>query len=273
MDGELFNFTFLDTTNNLSDDIFTLSLDEGGTYLWQHVGDGLGSSNWGSCRDRGQLGSYIIYTGHYDNLLMWYDTENSTTTRSVEITGLDDIEDLGMDRYGTVWASSYHRVFYPGLYRINPDTGEILAVFNEPEGLEIVDGIAIRSFGDHDVMYVTGKDAQFIWEYLVPAPATGGSLDGLAMPTVILLPNYPNPFNPRTTISFSTDQPRRVRLVVYDMAGRQIAELTDQLFQVGEHSFPWLGRDDAGRAVASGEYIFRIEFEGQVMTQKAMLMR
>lgn len=83
----------------------------------------------------------------------------------------------------------------------------------------------------------------------------------------------PNPFNPRTNISFFIDQPRWLRVAVYDLRGRRIAELTDQQYQVGEHSVDWDGRDSAGRAVPSGEYFFRVEYGGQVETRKAMLLR
>jgi flagellar hook assembly protein FlgD len=88
---------------------------------------------------------------------------------------------------------------------------------------------------------------------------------------------YPNPFNPQTTISFYNDQSQHVRIEVYDIRGRRITELTDQQYQVGEHSVEWRGRDSAGRAVPSGEYFFRVEFRveigGQVETLKAMLLR
>jgi hypothetical protein len=83
----------------------------------------------------------------------------------------------------------------------------------------------------------------------------------------------PNPFNPQTKISFYADQPQRVRVAVYDIRGRRIAELTDQQYQVGEHSVEWRGRDSSGRAVPSGEYFFRIDIGGRVETRKAMLLR
>jgi hypothetical protein len=83
----------------------------------------------------------------------------------------------------------------------------------------------------------------------------------------------PNPFNPRTNISFFTDQPQWIRVDVYDIRGRRIAELTDQQYQVGEHYLEWQGRDSAGSTVPSGEYFFRLEIGGQVETRKAMLLR
>jgi len=83
----------------------------------------------------------------------------------------------------------------------------------------------------------------------------------------------PNPFNPQTTVSFTTEEPQRVRLAVYDIRGRLLVELTDQQYEVGEHSVDWQGRDSAGRALPSGEYFFRVEMGDRVETRKAMLVR
>ncbi len=83
----------------------------------------------------------------------------------------------------------------------------------------------------------------------------------------------PNPFNPQTKISFYADKPEHIRLAVYDIRGRLVAELTDQQYQAGEHSVEWRGRDSAGHSVPSGEYFFRVEIGGQVETRKAMLLR
>ena len=83
----------------------------------------------------------------------------------------------------------------------------------------------------------------------------------------------PNPFNPQTTISFTTEEPQRVRLAVYDIRGRLLGELTDQQYEAGEHSVEWQGRDSAGRALPSGEYFFRVEMGDRVETRKAMLVR
>ena len=83
----------------------------------------------------------------------------------------------------------------------------------------------------------------------------------------------PNPFNPQTTISFFINHPQHVSVEVFDIKGRRIAELTNQKYQVGEHSVEWQGRDSEGRAVPSGEYFFRVEYGDQVETRKAMLLR
>lgn len=69
----------------------------------------------------------------------------------------------------------------------------------------------------------------------------------------------PNPFNPATTIAFSLAEAGRVRLDVYDVAGRLVQRLADGDFAAGRHEFVWAGHDQAGRKVASGIYLCSFE--------------
>ncbi|MBN1561997.1 T9SS C-terminal target domain-containing protein, partial [candidate division KSB1 bacterium] len=73
-----------------------------------------------------------------------------------------------------------------------------------------------------------------------------------------LLQNYPNPFNPQTTIRFDLPASAEVSLVVYDMQGRIVRTLMAGHQGAGVHSAIWNGTDDAGRAVASGLYIYHL---------------
>lgn len=74
---------------------------------------------------------------------------------------------------------------------------------------------------------------------------------------------FPNPFNPATTIAFDLARPTAVTLRVYDLAGRLVCELVaGQTLAAGRHEVPWRGRDSLGRAVASGNYLFRFEADG-----------
>ncbi len=71
--------------------------------------------------------------------------------------------------------------------------------------------------------------------------------------------NYPNPFNPTTTIAYELPQRSTVRLVIYDLLGQQVRELLNQPKEAGRYRVVWDGRDDQGQAVASGMYIYRFE--------------
>lgn len=88
-----------------------------------------------------------------------------------------------------------------------------------------------------------------------------------------LAQNSPNPFNPKTTVRFTLPSPGRATLTVFDVAGRQVAQLADGAFTAGEHAVDWNGRDDAGSAVGSGIYFYRLDADGLSQTRKMMLIK
>ncbi len=85
--------------------------------------------------------------------------------------------------------------------------------------------------------------------------------------------NFPNPFNPSTNIEFTLPKQGNVNIIVYNTLGQKIATLANGRFSPGAHSVKWNGRDSRGRAVASGIYLYRMRFNGQVVTKKMVLLR
>ena len=67
--------------------------------------------------------------------------------------------------------------------------------------------------------------------------------------------NYPNPFNPGTTLEFDLPVAAQVRVVVYDLQGREWARLVDRRLEPGYHQLVWNGRGRGGRELPSGMYI------------------
>lgn len=70
--------------------------------------------------------------------------------------------------------------------------------------------------------------------------------------------NFPNPFNPFTTVSFDLPQDAIVRVSIYSLDGRLVRILASERFEAGSHDLVWMGADDAGRRVASGTYFCRM---------------
>ena len=90
--------------------------------------------------------------------------------------------------------------------------------------------------------------------------------------TIALAQNYPNPFNPLTGIAFALSEQSAVSMQVYDVSGRLVRVLLDrEITPAGRHETVWDGRDDAGRLVASGTYLYRLE-TGQFRETKAMVL-
>jgi len=108
---------------------------------------------------------------------------------------------------------------------------------------------------------------------LLYSPA-GVSDDGDARPeSFILGANYPNPFNPETIIRFSTPVPVRAELQIFNVLGRRVRVLANEIVGAGEHRFIWDGRDDAGNPVGSGVYFYRVKAGDEVRTRKMLLLR
>jgi hypothetical protein len=85
--------------------------------------------------------------------------------------------------------------------------------------------------------------------------------------------NYPNPFNPTTTISFTLNYISDVHMVVFNVTGQQVKTLVDGYLEAGQHSVVWDGRDEFGSDVASGIYFYRVEADGFTQTKKMVLLK
>ncbi|MEX0737667.1 MAG: T9SS type A sorting domain-containing protein [Bacteroidota bacterium] len=96
----------------------------------------------------------------------------------------------------------------------------------------------------------------------------------LSRPAVFSLgQNFPNPFNPSTTISYKLGHAANVRLVIYDVAGREIKRLVSQYQFPGQYAVTWTSADESGRNVPSGMYIARLQVESESSIRKMVLTR
>jgi hypothetical protein len=85
--------------------------------------------------------------------------------------------------------------------------------------------------------------------------------------------NFPNPFNPVTRISFSLKAKGHISLRIYDVSGRLVCILIDEIRDAGSYETVWDGTNDGGRATASGIYFCRMEAPDYERTLKMVLLR
>jgi len=88
-----------------------------------------------------------------------------------------------------------------------------------------------------------------------------------------LYQNFPNPFNPSTTISYYLPEDSPVTLSVYDVSGRRVVELLGKAEKRGRHSVTWNGRDETGELVASGIYFCKLRAGKATEIRKIVLVR
>ncbi len=90
---------------------------------------------------------------------------------------------------------------------------------------------------------------------------------------VLLITNYPNPFNPSTTIRFTVSESGDTNLSIYTIAGQKVRELLDSYLTAGSNSVLWNGCDDTGAPVSTGIYFARVVSGEKQAVQKMLLMK
>jgi hypothetical protein len=140
-------------------------------------------------------------------------------------------------------------------------TGDLLTV-TLPAGADL----AALALGNLllDVRDRDNHTMEFTFETVVPVEIPGSFSLGK---------NFPNPFNPTTSISFSLPTQENVQLEVYGLGGRRVAVLVNETLAAGHHQVTWTGQDEAGHPVASGVYFYRIRAGEYADVQKMTLLK
>jgi len=106
---------------------------------------------------------------------------------------------------------------------------------------------------------------------------TGGGSDDdeglLPKITELKVSNFPNPFNPETTIVFSLPIESTVSIDIYNIRGQKVKMLVNGSFESGHHEAIWDGKDDSGRSVSSGIYFYRVQTENDAATRRMLLLK
>ena len=87
------------------------------------------------------------------------------------------------------------------------------------------------------------------------------------------LSNYPNPFNPTTTIKYSVPKDGDVKIRIYNTKGQLVTTLVNEQKSLGTHNVVWNGIDDNGNKVSSGLYFTRIVADGKTLTSKMLMLK
>ncbi|KAA3658070.1 MAG: T9SS C-terminal target domain-containing protein [Calditrichaeota bacterium] len=112
------------------------------------------------------------------------------------------------------------------------------------------------------------------WGRLDAVEAITGIEESAAVPEEIdLLQNYPNPFNPETTIAFELPRSAQVKLDIYSILGQKVRTLVEGSRSAGHHNVAWDARDQFGKQVAGGYYIYRLQVGNTVQTKKMLFLK
>lgn len=123
---------------------------------------------------------------------------------------------------------------------------------------------------------VQAVDASFLGSAFAPESiSTDIETEGdVEVPTdIALLGNYPNPFNPGTTIQYTLPERSHVQVTVYNALGSKVMTLVSESLPAGHHEVYWNGLDARGRTVPSGLYIYRLEAQNQTLSRTMVLLK
>lgn len=121
----------------------------------------------------------------------------------------------------------------------------------------------------HASTSITKEDCDF---YYVKLGESEGSADATA-PLSLEVSNYPNPFNPSTTIRYTVPNDGNVNISVYNIKGQLVVNLVNEHKIQGSHSAIWDGEDNHGKQVSSGIYYVKVATGGKTVTAKMLMLK
>jgi hypothetical protein len=128
---------------------------------------------------------------------------------------------------------------------------------------------------------------QLLWNNFMANPEIKSMVDSVFVPDTVtsvndkvnlpgsfyLYGNYPNPFNPSTTISFFISANDNVEIIIYDILGIKVKSLLNERLNSGAHNISWNGKNDYGNQLTSGIYLYRIKYKDKLQTGKLVLQK
>ena len=221
--------------------------------------------------------SALVATDYAIEFWVRGDTPGSSFDIRLVDTDTDDPDDrpwrvrYTLDEHIVPWDGAWHAVRIP--LRDFAEHGAWENEWFEPMGA--FDWQAIDRFdivAEHHPL----DGVQFWFDELrIVGPAPTAVRSEAASPPVALAlaANYPNPFNATTAIGYALPAAEPMHLAVYALNGQPVRTLVQGVVAPGWHEVRWDGRDAAGRAVASGVYLYRLATVGEVRTGKMTLVR
>ena len=158
---------------------------------------------------------------------------------------------------------------------VSPTTGTVLP--GESTDLDVTFDATGMEIGRYCGMIIVNTNDPENTQVSIPCTLAVGQVgidDYPAIPSSFSLSqNFPNPFNPKTDISFGLPNTDNVTLKVYDIMGRCVKTLVDERLEAGAHTVIWDGTTDDGSAVTSGVYFYKLSQGDNVITKKMMMLK
>lgn len=222
------------------------------------------------CMARGYIGEF------YNNKLSWQEADTVTPNA------------IGIN-FGLATRTSGPRYLGGRILQDNQAVaGAIVILMENGEPIDVAGTYPDGSYefanvesGNYTISVITpdqveeSVDILFNDIYAQDIPVIASSVDNeIALPTsTSLIQNYPNPFNASTNISFNLANQTSVNLTVYDLLGRKVATLVNDVLPAGQQTINWNGIDANGAQVASGMYLYVLKVDGATYSKHMTLLK
>ncbi|NOZ62111.1 MAG: T9SS type A sorting domain-containing protein [Calditrichaeota bacterium] len=187
-----------------------------------------------------------------------------TTKDGIETNLLNNV---AIDSNQHVWIS------YAGYYGVSEFNGNHWQHFTQDSVLDgkFISDIFVDSKGE--IWFAAFDEGVFVFQDTVTTLIRQQEKNALLTKTHNLFQNFPNPFNSETTIRYHLAQNGKVKLLIYNLEGKEVIKLFTGNQQVGEHQIVWNGKDKNGKDVSSGIYFYVLKMGSFTQIKKMTLIR
>ncbi|MCK4311924.1 MAG: T9SS type A sorting domain-containing protein [Candidatus Cloacimonetes bacterium] len=237
-------------TSNGADDVFIAKLNTSGNWMWARNAGGIDDDRGFDLIMDNDGNNYI--TGYFQETAT-FGSQSITSNGSIDIFLAKISSDgnwIGVTQAGGSNEDSGYGV------TMN-DTGSIYltGMFSDIANFGT---LSLTSNGESDIF--------------VAKLNSNNSIEDCTIIAQYDLSNYPNPFNPTTTISFSIPKESKIDLSVFNIKGHKIKSLLKESIEAGIHSVIWNGVDESGKPVSSGVYFYKLSVNGKSKAVKKCLL-
>lgn len=249
------------------------------------------NSDWQIVEESDWLYTDPIFGANIDSILVYYDDNTGGYLRSTLVTVLcSDLTEV----ISVIQAGIIPELFVtPNNQDVTFDAGnttfEIISNLDWSVN-ENTDWLSVspENGSNNETLIVDYDENTSSFERIATITVTGYDLDESVTVTqagaissidetlfsnqVLIFENYPNPFNPTTTIVFSIQNDSQIELSVFNIKGQKIKTLIQNEFTKGNHSIIWNGNDDKGNSVSSGIYYYELNINGKTEAVKKCLL-
>ena len=246
------NFGTFNLTSNGGYDIFVTKMDTDGNWLWAES-TGATDHDFGNSICTDSSGN-VFLTGGFG------ETVNFGSTTLVAHGGRDlFVSQIDPSTGNWLWAVEAGSVSNDKGYSIDTDIDDNIFVTGHFVGTVHIGSFNVTSNGEYDV---------FVAKF-----SGTSSADNNIIPNDSEISNYPNPFNPETTINYSLKEDSNVSLNIYNIKGQKVKQLISEQLSAGQHSVMWNGRDINGKQVGSGIYFYKFKTRNYEKTKRMVLLK